>query len=1051
VFIVEKNKIVGDGKLSENASTVTKARYFMPGENWETGTYRVADNISNAEGTKKLEYRSKFHEMIYEMDFIPAGRILRNAGRPSGSLFNCYALQIGDSIEEIGNYLKESLILWSSGGGVGCNFSNLRPKGDPILGKGGLSSGLVSFLEASDHTAETIESGGSRRAAALACVDISHPEVMDFINAKIVDGRLSYYNISVGINNDFLEAVERDADWEFKFKQRSYGTIKARKIWDTILNNAIKHAEPGLLNFSNLTKNNSYYYDPIIGTNPCMTGDTPVAVADGRGEVLFSQLEKEGKDVPVFCKDDAGDIAVSMMRRPRITGHKLKILKVYLDDESYIRGNEVHKITMFDGSEKMLKDLKPNDRLHHMVKYDSRLKDVIQKGNNKQEYTWMTNGFQQNAAEHRVIAEFKIGRKLIKEEVVHHKNYNYRDNSFNNLDVMLKTDHDDLHSKNMYGNKNPMRRFPEKNYFNNHKFMGVENGNSYGYTREQMIDITGDYIKKLGRRISVLDWANFCKGKYSNGPHVWKDSGSVTGFIDECLKKSKVEYIESHSIEKYKEYLQLKKETDLDIFFDHVTMVHKKCEHCNGDFDTTWLGREQSYCSVLCHNKSEEMRKKIKLHYEKNAKNRRDLIVNVYNDLKKDFRRSPFRFELENQCKKLNISAHILSGKYKKPNEYFFPYYKDFQEYAESSINYKIVKIVEDGYEDVYNGTVDKYHNYYTFTKETSTKSGRPKLNFVNNRNCGEVALPDHGVCDLGSLVLPRFITGNINTNWKKLENTIKLAVRFLDDVIDVNKYDIDQIDVKAHNSRRIGIGVMGLAEYLFAKQARYGSEKSILEIERVMKMIRDTVYETLVELSVEKGAFPKFDPIQYSKASFIRKLPVSLRMDIKNKGVRCVTGLSIAPNGTISLIPNVTGGVEPLFSKAYKRVDRVSTRIYIHPLYEKLLKNDEAVPDWYVDTDDLKPQDHFEVQSEIQKYVDGAVSKTINLPKDTTPEQLGDLLLEYAKDLKGVTVYVDGSREGQVLNKLTKKEAIKYLAENEVSHHLVEDDVKCATGTCEI
>ena len=527
-------------------------------------------------------------------------------------MFNCYHLPIGDSIEEIGQLYKDALTLWSEGGGVGVNFSPLRPKMDPIHGKGGHSSGLVSFMEGADFISRLIESGGSRRAAAIGHIDVSHPELIEFIDAKLLKpnvtkwlsddtpdeirqfvkdkvdvGALSHFNISVMVNNEFLERVESDGPWTFRFKQKSYGTVQARDIWNKMVSNMVECAEPGLINWTNFAKNNSYYFAPVTGTNPC-------------GETTLS------------------------------------------------------------------------------------------------------------------------------------------------------------------------------------------------------------------------------------------------------------------------------------------------------------------------------------------------------------------------------------------PNE----------------------------------------------------------------------------ACDLGSLVLPNFITGTVNTNWKKLENVVKLAIRFLDNVIDVNKYVLKDIDINVHNTRRIGIGVIGLAEYLFAKRVRYGSERAVVETERLMRFIRDAAYTASVELAIEKGAFPKFDSSQYGKASFIRKLPATLRSDIKKYGTRNCSLMALAPTGTISLLAEYTSAIEPLFAKAMMRRDRVSERMYIHPRYQEMIINGEDIPDWFVDSFDLKPKDHFEMQVACQKFCDASVSKTINLPKETTEEDLSALLLEYMYDLKGVTVYKDGSREGQILNKIPEQEVKDYLltdVEIEVENHLGEEDVVCATGSCEI
>lgn len=959
-------------KLSENALEVAKSRYYDNGEDWEGCAQRVAFAVASVESDKS--YKDKFYEMIANMDFIPAGRILRNAGRPKGSMLNCYVCPIGDSIEEIGQFMKDSLTLWSEGGGVGCNFSPLRPAGTDILGKGGKSSGLVSFIEAADAISKTIESGGQRRAACLGCVDISHPEVIDFINAKMKDGRLSHFNISVVVNEEFIRAVETDSDWTFKFKNKEYGKMPAREIWDLIILNMINKAEPGLLNGTNLYKNNSYYYDPVVSTNPCHTGDSLVAVADGRILVTFEELAKQGLDVPVFSmNEETKEIEVKMMRNPRKTGTKQKILKIYLDNGTSFKANEVHKITMFNGEEKQLKDLVIGDRIHHMIRYQSKLSTILESKNN-QNYIWMTNGYQGAKSEHILIAECIIGRSLNADEVVHHIDYNYQNNSPRNLQVMKKTDHDEFHKKDKIGDKNPIHRFPEKNYFKNHKFLGSDNGNYKGCSKQQMMEIAIDFSKTLGRKSSIYEWETYCKkNKYTYDSRlIFGEFGHKGGFLEEAANRAGVINFDGYHTSRYNNYLKILENTDLDIFFDNGIKVRKYCKRCNKEMIVNWGAREQSYCSIKCRNE----RPKSKIQ--------------------------------------------------------------------EASLNFKIIKIEEFGYEDVYNGTVDDNHNYYVFTGEDLGKNNKPRMNFINSKNCGEAVLENYGSCDLGSLVLPNFITGTTNTNWQKLERVIKLAIRFLDNVIDVNKYTLTEIDIKAHNSRRIGLGMMGLAEYLFAKEVRYGSKEALAEVEKLMRFIRDTAYQASIELAMEKGSFPKFDPVYYGNSSFVRKLPASLRLDIKEKGIRNVTLMSMAPNGTISLLADVGSGIEPLFSKAYIRRDRVSERKMIHPKYRQILLTGNPIPDWLVDAADLSPKDHLETQALVQKYTDGAVSKTINMPKGTTPEQLSRLLLEYIHDLKGMTVYVDGSREGQVLNPMTYEEAIDSLSDDSVSSSLSLEDIEC-------
>jgi len=882
--------------LSEYALTIAQKRYFIDEyEDWSDLSYRVGGEVARAENGGAKEYREKFAEIIYNMEFLPGGRILRNTGRPRGSLFNCYVLPVGDSREEIGQWLKDSLILWGEGGGVGCNLSYLRPRGAVIKGVGGTSSGPVSFLEASDAVANTIESGGSRRAAALACMSVTHPDIMEFIDAKTTHGRLSHYNISVAVTEAFLLAVEADEMWEFKFAQQSYGEIKAREIWDKIIESMVKHGEPGLLHWDNLTSNNSYYFAPILATNPCVAGSTLMAVADGRNAVSIRQLAKEGKDVPIYSTDiNTGKVEIKLGRNPRRTGIKKEIWKLTLDDGSYFLATPDHEILTKELDYVHLKDLKQGQSIFPFNSFNSNgYRQICNTG------VLMAGGARRNRRQYRLIYENNHGEVDPKEFALHHGDFNSFNDSFANLIHMSHTEHREIHAKKMRGKNNPYHKMSDAWKFNFASHPGESNPKYSGQTNDELID--------AGRKLYI----------------------------------------------KYGKFTQ------------------------------------KVWCKYALEN---------------------NYPLNVA---------TPFRFGKFSNFKSLVVGNHKV-----KSVEFY-------------------------GYEDVYNITVDNNHNYHVITSMEDDRY--IKSSGICVKNCGEAPLAGNGVCDLGSLVLSRFVTTNGQTQRTRLKEVIALAVRFLDNIIDINKYVLNDIDVNAHAGRRIGLGVMGLSEYLFAKGVTYGSEKAIEETESIMKLIRNTAYETSIELAVEKGAYPRFDPVQYGKAHFIRTLPARMRMAIKEKGIRNVTCMAMAPTGTISLLPEVSSGIEPLFGKAYVRNDRVSNRVYVHSIYKNHLETDEELPDWFVDATDLNPTDHFEIQSIVQKYTDGAVSKTINMPKGTTSDELSRFTLEYIHDLKGVTVYVDGCREQQIATHLSEEEARRYLETGDVDSVADESSTNCATGACEL
>jgi len=246
----------------------------------ETQWVDTAERCSRVAGAAEKEdirkgWERAFFEQMACFNFIPGGRILRNAGKSKQFMMNCIVLDLDDSRESIGQLLKDTLIVSGTGGGVGVSFSNLRPRGEKIVTCGGESSGPVSFMRCLNEVAKTIESGGGRRAALMISLSVYHPDIMEFLHEKLDLKSLTYANISVEIDNKFIEAVKNGETWATKWAGSVHSTIPARDIWQKIITNAYNCGEPGILNMSNIKLySNSEYFNPIFSTNPC--GEQPL-------------------------------------------------------------------------------------------------------------------------------------------------------------------------------------------------------------------------------------------------------------------------------------------------------------------------------------------------------------------------------------------------------------------------------------------------------------------------------------------------------------------------------------------------------------------------------------------------------------------------------------------------------------------------------------------------------------------------------------------------------------------------------------------------------
>jgi len=244
---------------------------------------RIAGAVAAVEADPAA-WESRYYEALEGFRFLPAGRIVAGAG--SGrtvTLFNCFVMgTVPDDMGGIFQHLREAALTMQQGGGIGYDFSTLRPRGAPVKGVGADASGPLSFMDVWDAMCRTIMSAGYRRGAMMATMRCDHPDIEAFIHAKHEPGRLRMFNLSVLVTDAFMQAVETDASWELTFKGTTFKVVRARELWERIMRATYAYAEPGVIFIDRINKrNNLHYCETINATNPC--GEQPLPPYGGSG------------------------------------------------------------------------------------------------------------------------------------------------------------------------------------------------------------------------------------------------------------------------------------------------------------------------------------------------------------------------------------------------------------------------------------------------------------------------------------------------------------------------------------------------------------------------------------------------------------------------------------------------------------------------------------------------------------------------------------------------------------------------------------------------
>jgi ribonucleoside-diphosphate reductase alpha chain len=936
---------------------------------------RVARNISTAEkkyGKKDeeiLNIERQFFDIMSDLDFLPNSPTLMNAGKELQQLAACFVLPVGDSMEKIFEALKETALIQKSGGGVGYSFSNIRPKNDVVLSTKGVSSGPISFMTVFNAATDTIKQGGTRRGANMGILRVDHPDILEFITAKEDNSRLTNFNISVGVTESFMKAVENNDDYELVNPRTKeiVDRYNAKEIFKKIVSHAWKNGDPGIIFLDRLNRDNP---TPNVGviesTNPCISGDTFISTSEGyiRASELHDRIQN-GEEIRIVYDKRALEYKIDK-------NFKNKNFELFESCEvsSWNRGlKEVFRLQTYSGysldatADHRILTLKGYRTISELKKDDEIL---IQP-----------------------LGKFKTGKKIFVNGVVKKLN-------------------------KLTGRK--ILNLPE--YWSGElgEVLGWLIGD--GWLRDDRVGFTFGkddsglitYFKNI-----LKEWYNY------DVKEIVRDNDVVHLSYH---SKAFIEYFKKLGVKPCRSINKIVPESLFIATEQAVTGFLRGLFSSDGSIDDT-------DGTIKLGSASKKLVKDVQilllnLGIKSNILNRKHSFVKdfAYTSVGGDRRTyeatsdSYYELFISGGISKRRFQQKVgflLERKNKLLNSFRFEklspenYYNKFIDKVES--------IEPTGKREVFDFNEPVSNSFIA--------------NGIVVRNCGEQPLLPYEACNLGSINLAHMIKyeeGVPEVDYDKLKNIVDISVRFLDDVIDMSKYPLEKIRQMVDDNRKIGLGVMGWADLLIALGIPYDSEQALELAKEVMGFIQEESKAASRELAKERGSFPNFKGSIYDSPDGyeIRNATTTTIAPTGTLSIIASCSSGVEPIFAISFVKNVMDDdklveVNPYFEEVAKKMGFYSKELMEEIAGDGGLEDFDIIPESvkriFVTAHQITPVWHVRTQATFQEYVDNAVSKTVNFPNAVTEQDVEDVfMLAYRLGCKGITIYRDGSREAQVL-----------------------------------